>query len=53
VKRLQIDEHSIWAEMHVKVSVLLTTYNHEKFIAQAVDSVLMQVTDFDFEIVIM
>lgn len=30
----------------------MITYNQEKFIAQAVDSVLMQETDFDFEIVI-
>jgi len=37
----------------MKVSVLLTTYNHEKWIAQAVDSVLMQKTNFDYEIVIM
>ena len=34
------------------VSVWMVTYNHEKFIAEALDSVLMQVTDFDFEIVI-
>ena len=32
------------------VSVLLITYNHAKFVAQALDSVLMQV-DLDFEIV--
>lgn len=35
-----------------KVSVLLLTYNHEKFIRQALDSVLMQQTDFEIEIVI-
>lgn len=33
-------------------SVLMITYNHEKYIAQAIDSVLMQRTNFDFEIVI-
>jgi glycosyltransferase involved in cell wall biosynthesis len=35
-----------------KVSVLILTYNHEKFIRQALDSVLMQATDFEVEIVI-
>ena len=34
------------------VSILSITYNHEKYIAQAIDSFLMQETDFDFEIVI-
>ncbi|MBB5622328.1 glycosyltransferase involved in cell wall biosynthesis [Pedobacter cryoconitis] len=34
------------------VSVWIITYNHEKYIAQTLDSVLMQRTDFDFEIVI-
>jgi glycosyltransferase involved in cell wall biosynthesis len=35
-----------------KLSVLLVTYNHEKYIRQALDSVLMQEPDFDFEIVV-
>jgi len=35
-----------------KVSVLLITYNHEKLIAQAIDSVLMQKTTFPMEVVI-
>src|SRR3954463_15222753 len=35
-----------------KVSVAMITYNHAAFIAQALDSVLAQHTDFDFEIVI-
>jgi glycosyltransferase involved in cell wall biosynthesis len=34
------------------VSVCCITYNHEKFLAQALDSVLMQQTDFAVEIVI-
>ena len=34
------------------VSIASITYNHEKFIAQAIDSFLMQETDFDFEIII-
>jgi len=36
----------------MKVSVSLITYNHEKYIAQAIDSVLMQKTNFDYEIII-
>jgi len=36
----------------VKVSVAIIAYNHEAFIGQAIDSVLMQQTDFEYEIVI-
>src|ERR1700683_5373651 len=34
------------------VSVHMVTYNHEKYIAQAIESVLLQKTKFDFELVI-
>lgn len=34
------------------LSVLLITYNHEKYIRQSLDSVLAQKTDFDLEIVV-
>ena len=34
------------------LSVALITYNHEKYIRQALDSILIQKTDFDFEIII-
>lgn len=34
------------------VSVWIITYNHEKYIAEALESVVMQKTSFDFEIVI-
>jgi glycosyltransferase involved in cell wall biosynthesis len=36
----------------MKLSVSLITYNHEKYISKAIESILMQKTDFDFEIVI-
>lgn len=35
-----------------RCSVLVTTYNHERFIAQALESVLMQRVDFEYEIII-
>ena len=36
----------------IKVSVEIITYNQEKYIAQALDSALMQQTRFDYEIVV-
>ncbi|GGH39178.1 glycosyltransferase family 2 protein [Dyadobacter endophyticus] len=36
----------------IKVSVCVVTYNHEKFVAKMLDSILMQQTTFDFEIVV-
>lgn len=35
-----------------KVSVLVATYKHERFIAEALDGALMQQADFDYEIVV-
>lgn len=35
-----------------KVSVAMISYNHEKFITQAVESVVMQQTNFEYEVVI-
>jgi glycosyltransferase involved in cell wall biosynthesis len=36
----------------LKLSVLMLTYNHERFIAQALDSILSQRVNFDYEIVV-
>jgi len=36
----------------VKVSVCIITYNHERFVRQAIESVLMQEADFEYELVI-
>src|SRR6218665_716250 len=35
-----------------KVSVVILTYNHEKFIRTALESVLRQKTSFDFDVII-
>src|SRR5690349_6525722 len=39
-------------ETPVKVSVAMISYNHERFIAQAIESVLSQRVKFPYEIVI-
>jgi glycosyltransferase involved in cell wall biosynthesis len=36
----------------MKLTVIVITYNHERFIAQALESVLMQKVNFEFEVVI-
>src|SRR6266478_192430 len=36
----------------MKVSVMMITYNHQRFIAQALESILAQAVNFDYEIVV-
>jgi glycosyltransferase involved in cell wall biosynthesis len=36
----------------LKVAILMITYNHEAFIAQAIEGVLMQKTNFNFKLII-
>lgn len=36
----------------IKVSICMLAYNHEKYIRQALDSILMQKVDFNYEILI-
>ncbi|PJI09695.1 MULTISPECIES: glycosyltransferase family 2 protein [Clostridium] len=40
-------------EDKIKVSVLIVTYNHSRFIKEAMDSALMQQTKYKYEIVVM
>ena len=34
------------------VSICIVSYNHEEYISEAIESILMQITNFDYEIVI-
>lgn len=51
IKKTENEIMGNWEKMPV-VSIKCLTYNHEKYIADALDSFLMQKTNFPFEIVI-
>jgi glycosyltransferase involved in cell wall biosynthesis len=55
LKQLIAEEYTINSSVHKiqpKVSVSLLAYNHGSFIEQALDSILLQQVNFDYEIVI-
>jgi glycosyltransferase involved in cell wall biosynthesis len=37
---------------NISVAVYMITYNHQKFISKAIDSVLMQGTNFNYKLII-
>lgn len=52
---ISISENEImknWSSNHILVSICCVTYNHEPYIADALDGFLMQKTNFAFEIIV-
>ena len=47
-----IMENSQKKELNIFVSVIVCTYNQEQYIAQTLDSILMQQCDFDIEVLV-
>lgn len=45
-------EGNIGEKREITVSVLCATYNHEKYIARALEGFISQVTDFRFEVIV-
>lgn len=52
IRRQTVEVSDSSVPPHPKLSVLIITYNHVQFIAEALDGVLMQQADFPYEIVI-
>lgn len=46
------DARNLHEARPMKLSVMMITYNHQRYLRQALDSVLMQKVDFDYEIVV-
>jgi len=49
---VKVEEIGLTVSFEPLVSVCMVTYNHERFITQAVESVMMQETDFPIELVV-
>lgn len=51
-QKIAVEEYSNSVPDDIIVSVCVQTYQHEEFIRQCLDSILMQKTDFNFEILL-
>lgn len=49
---IRLAKYSLDSKKNKTVSVFVLAYNHEKFIVQTIEGILLQKTDFDIEIVI-
>ena len=44
--------NNVIEESEIKVSVICLTYNHEKYVREMLESIVNQVTDFRYEIIV-
>ncbi len=52
IKSINNNQNFAKTNTNILVSVICITYNHENFIAQALDSILSQETNFEFEVLV-
>ncbi len=51
-KVIEISRGKRMAGKNIKVSVVVATYNHEKYIRHTLESIVSQKTDFDYEVIV-
>lgn len=52
IPNLPFEEFKRFITDSIKINVIVTTYNHEKYLAKCLDSILNQVVPFEFNIII-